>query len=341
MSDLPASTRMESVPQHGTEPFEQRIFELSPVGAFATSVAIFLILFGAFELCALATHYPLADQLSFTPRQGAFPAAILSLLSAVALGMQRYARLKDEEDRTALERVMECPEDGNRVPPATMRAATAVGVLLGLIACLAIVPGDVRADHIPVYAWFACTMALVGALFVRGVVMTRVATRSSRDRIDRTLKVDLLRIDELAIIGRSASRAALIWLSVAAVICLFFVSGQATITVIATIVTSAAIGLWIFFRSLERVHRKIVAAKRAELDRIRHDIAAACVDAVHDPAAATRLHGLLAYETRISSVHEWPFDQFMLVRVGFYALIPAAPSIGQFALRYAATHFGL
>ena len=56
--------------------------------------------------------------------------------------------------------------------------------------------------------------------------------------------------------------------------------------------------------------------------------------ATHDHTAASRLHGLLAYETRIEHVHEWPFDQLTLLRVASYVLIPASPALGQLAMRY-------
>ena len=46
------------------------------------------------------------------------------------------------------------------------------------------------------------------------------------------------------------------------------------------------------------------------------------------------LHGLLAYEKRIADVQEWPFDQWTLIRVSAYILIPAVPSIGQFFVKF-------
>jgi hypothetical protein len=340
MSDLPATADSTAEPLPAV--FEQRLFELSPLGTFGTALAIFLLLMGSFEGVALLAHYPLADQLTFRPQEGAWPAAILSLLAAVALGMQRYTHLKDLEDGPTLSRLIDCNATSMAIDTsparARLRRATVTGGIVGAALSYFAVPADARLHHIVVFLWFAIIMTMLGAMFARGTTMTRIAAQNFAMRIDRNLKVDLLRVDELSIIGRSGARAALIWLCVAAVISLFFVSGRAPGLVIATIILSAGMAFWIFFRSLERVHRRIRQAKRVELERLRASIADQRAQAAHDHAAATRLHGLLAYETRIERVHEWPFDQLTLLRVGSYVLIPAAPALGQLAMKYFTDH---
>jgi hypothetical protein len=208
------------------------------------------------------------------------------------------------------------------------------GAFIGAAASFLAVPAGVLQRFPLVFLWFVLAMAIVGVLFARGSVMTRIAARNFAQSIDHDLKIDLLRIDELSIIGRSSARTSLIWFTVAAVICLFFVSGHAPLLVVGTVVLAAGMGLWIFFGSLERVHRRIHAAKLAELDHVRHAIAEARIQAIHDHEAATRLHGLLAYETRIVAVHEWPFDQMTLLRVGAYVLIPAIPWFGEAFVNY-------
>jgi hypothetical protein len=321
---------------------EQKLFEISPLGTFGTTLAILVVLMGSFEALAFATGYPLGDQLSFSVTEGAWPAFILSLLIAIALGMQRYNRLKDIADAPALQRVMHCDLSNMAVdsPEALQRIMRSgfIGAFVGFAVSFVAVPDEVRVNHIPVFTWFAIVMALSGAMFARGATMTRISARGFAERIDRYLKVDLLRIDDLSVIGRSGARTALIWLSVAAVISLFFVSGHAPGLVIATMVFAAGMALWIFYRSLDHVHRRIRDAKRAELDRLRHAIAEARAQCVQDHTAATRLHGLLAYESRIEAVHEWPFDHLTIVRVAAYVLIPAVPAIGQFALKYVTGH---
>lgn len=336
MSELPLAA--SSPPTARMHVFEQRIFDASPWGTLPTSVAVFVALVGSFEIAAIITGYPLHNQLSFSPREGAWPAVILSLTIAVSLGMQRYVRLKSFADEAAFERIVAGHETefaaGQAREQRSLLPATIVGAAVGLAATFFVLPSDVITRHVLVFLWFAVVMSLVGALFARGVAMTRMAAREFTQGVDRFLTINLLRIDELFVIGRASARIALVWLSVAAVICLFFVSGQTPVYAITTIGFSAAMAFYIFFRSLERVHRKIHASKRMELDRIRHEIAEARRDATVDAHAATRLHGLLAYEKRIADVQEWPFDQWTLIRVSAYILIPAVPSIGQFFVKH-------
>jgi drug/metabolite transporter (DMT)-like permease len=334
MIQLPAS----AAPSPSSKLLEQAVYDASPLGGFGTSLAIFLVLFGSFEAIALATHYPLADQLSLNPKEGAWPALILSLVAAVALGMQRYVRMKDAEEMPSIARLMPCDPANLAIDTSAarrrIRRAGWLGAVLGLAAAFLSVPPGVLQQHPAVFAWFAVVMVVLGAMFARGTAITRIASKSFADRIDRDLKIDLLRVDELALIGRTSSRAALVWLSVAAVVCLFFVGGNALVLTIVTVALSAGMAFWVYFRSLERVHRHIRIAKRAELERLRHAIAQASAQAAHDHVAAARLHGLLAYETRIERVHEWPFDQLTALRVGAYVLIPATPALGQMAMRF-------
>jgi hypothetical protein len=343
MSDLPATAGSASRPPAPL--FEQWLFEHSRLGTFGTSAAIFLVLLGSFEGAALASHYSLADQLTFRPQEGAWPAVILSLLAAVALGMQRYVRLKDTEDGPALARLIGCDAQVMAVDTdaarTRLRRATLIGAIIGAAISYLAVPDDAQSHHLGVFLWFGFIMALLGAMFARGTTMTRIATRNFTERIDRDLKIDLLRVDELSIIGRSGARASLIWLCVAAVISLFFVSGQAAALVIATIVISAGMAAWLFYRSLTHVHMMIRQAKRDELERLRRAITEQRTQAVHDHAAAARLQGLLAYEARIEKVHEWPFDQLTLLRVSTYVLIPATPALGQLAMKYFTDHMHL
>jgi hypothetical protein len=338
MNDLPVTAISAPEGSRYPSPVEQKLFEISPVGTLPTAMAIFVVLFASFEACAWITHYPLADQMSFSPQEGAWPAAILSLLVAVVLAMQRYVRLKGIEDERILAHLLpwDVPQIWTDDPARRQKLVWAGigGALVGLAFSIVVVPAHVRSEHIVALLWFAAVMSLLGAMTSRGAVMTRMAARDFADRVDRTLTVDLLRIDELSVIGRASARVALIWLSVAAIICLFFVGGHVPALVIGTIVFSAGMALWIFFGSLERVHRKIRATKLAELDRIRREIAAVRAESVRDERAAARLHGLIAYEGRIAAAHEWPFDQSTLLRIGVYVLIPAIPSLGRLALGF-------
>jgi len=83
---------------------------------------------------------------------------------------------------------------------------------------------------------------------------------------------------------------------------------------------------------------QIATAKSAELEHVRCQIEAQRANMASDAAAATRLHGLLAYEKRIDDAQEWPFDQSTLVRVAAYILIPTVPWFGQAVVQYFVEH---
>ncbi len=135
--------------------------------------------------------------------------------------------------------------------------------------------------------------------------------------------------DKLDVIGRKCARNALVWLTIAAVICLFFVGNNNSVVTIPLLAVCIGFGLWMFLRPMVRVHHCIRTAKAVELDRIRDEISEVSEKEIHDAVAVTRLQGLIAYEARIEAVREWPFDHSTPVRIAVYVLIPALPWFGK------------
>ena len=86
------------------------------------------------------------------------------------------------------------------------------------------------------------------------------------------------------------------------------------------------------------IHRQILAAKATELEHVRQRIDALRANLHDDAFASASLHGLLAYEKRVSEAQEWPFDQTTLVRVGASALILTVPWFGQALVAYVVEH---
>jgi hypothetical protein len=85
----------------------------------------------------------------------------------------------------------------------------------------------------------------------------------------------------------------------------------------------------VFIGTLGEIRVAIRAAKSAELEQVRHQIAALKADLHADPTAPAKLQSLLAFEARIASVHEWPFDQTTLARVTASSLVLTIPWFGQ------------
>src|SRR5262249_19545062 len=147
--------------------------------------------------------------------------------------------------------------------------------------------------------------------------------------IDSELDIDLLRIDQLTVVGRSAARTALIWFGVSAVLCLFFTSDGITLFTLALVLGCIGMGVAIFVVTMSHMHRRIREAKAHELERVRSQIDTVRHEAHTSADSAQRLQGLIAYEGRIAATSEWPFDQTTAMRVGASALILTVPWFGQ------------
>jgi hypothetical protein len=83
---------------------EQRLFGWSPLGLWPTAAVIFAVLYGLYLAAATfdgaRTVFWSDHALHF--ENGAWPAFVLSLLITAALTMQRFTRLRDARDRSAL-----------------------------------------------------------------------------------------------------------------------------------------------------------------------------------------------------------------------------------------------
>jgi len=330
MSNLALPLTAESLKRRDRHSyFEQRLFAWSPFGTFWTAVLIFAVMAGLF---IAAMGFDGRRAFAWT-KSGLFVAdetrgaVTLSLLIAVALGLQRYARVKDRARvPSANEREPDFyfnqSMEGARLVPATL-----FGAAFGAFLTFTVVP------HPPLwtasYFWFFVTDIVVSVLFSRGIALTRAGSQTWRRFIDTELVIDLLRIDRLSFIGRSAARNSLIWFAVSAVICLFFTSRGITLFTVVLVIGSMALGVGIFVGTMERVHRRIHAAKANELERVRTQIEALRHEAHQSADSAQRLHGLIAYEGRIQAAPEWPFDQTTAMRVGASALILTVPWFGQ------------
>jgi uncharacterized membrane protein YciS (DUF1049 family) len=337
MTDAPALA--ESAPPERVNA-EQWIYDVSPFGTFLTTALVFLVAVASFAGALAVEHIPLRDPHGrvLGLEDTVWPAFVLSLMLAAVLGIQRYARQKNQSDLPDYARVFRRtgPAPVFLTPYVRVRlaAATVAGVLVGAGLMALTLSKEVLSENPLVTGWFFVVESAVSMLFARGIVMSARNAQLYSDAIRNDLVIDLLRIDGLAVIGRNGARTAFIWFTVAAVICLFFVGDNMAVSTFLTVLFAAGMGLWIFMQPMMQVHRRIRAAKTAELDRLRAAIADLRTEAfVHGDAAAW-LHGLLAYEKRIEDVREWPFDQTTALRLSAYILIPAIPWFGQAMAQY-------
>ncbi len=330
---------------------EQRIFVYSPFGILPTAIVLFAVFAGSFAIAWVASGRPFLTVTGGHVHAGllVWLASWFSLMLTTVLAMQRYSRAKDREDIARYAAVRrgrwQSAAAMTELTPSRARLGLAnfigLAVGLGVSFLLYVASGAQNLLAYPtLLVWFVLMTTSLIASFMRGVALTRSGAADMRRTIDDELIIDLLRIDRLTVIGRSAARSSLVWFTVCAVIFLLFIGGGLTLFTAVLLIACAAMGLWVFVATMEQVHRKILRAKALELERLRGEIEAVQARIAADADCAVKLQGLLAYEKRIAEAPEWPFDQTTAVRVGASVLILTVPWFGQAIAAYVVEHHG-
>jgi hypothetical protein len=236
---------------------EQRLFALSPLNVWLTTALIYMILAGAYAAAALLDGRALMIRTAAGPTLGRETqiALVLTFIVCAILGLQRWSYLKEVEERPTMARALGPGQTWSPqgAPVKRLWLMTALGVVASLVISLLYLP---RGGGGATYLWFTLISVLLSVLFFRGVELTRMGSRHA-SAVVRTLKIDLLRVDELYPWGRAAARTSLIWFTVSAATCLLFVGGELTLYTVGLLLSCAGIGLLVFARTLSLVHHRI------------------------------------------------------------------------------------
>jgi hypothetical protein len=175
-------------------------------------------------------------------------------------------------------------------------------------------------------------LPLVFWISLRAAYFTVAGMRAVSRAVERNLSVDPLESDRLAPLGRMAMRAGLLWVGAAAVASLSVWLTMGSVAEFFPIAFLLAVAVGSFVIPVRRVHFALRTAKDSELRWVRTEILRDR-DAVRAgdrdvSRAAQRLPGLLAYEARVASAREWPFDASTLVRFALYLSIPLFSWLG-------------
>ena len=219
------------------------------------------------------------------------------------------------------------------------RLARGVVVAGSLVLGVAIIPLSQGEDVSSLAAWdmhyvwaVASNVSLFFLLF-ESAWLTLQGWRTISRYATTHLAVDLLDRQTITSIGRVGLRGAVIWLG-SSIIASSLTWGM---TQIAPLLMFLALSLTFATLSLllpaHIARASLREAKHAELDRTRAKIAHArdtlFSGASSDAALqAALLPGLLAYEARIESVPEWPYDTSTLVRFALLSVIAAGSWLG-------------
>ena len=142
------------------------------------------------------------------------------------------------------------------------------------------------------------------------------------------LQLDLLNLAPAYAAGRTGLRTALVWIIGVSIVGLFFLHMDLWF-VLVLVVLGFAVGIAALLIPVRGVMRQIREAKRAELARLQEELRSLRDGAMNGTTRSPgRMADLLAYETRIQAISEWPFDVPTLRRFGLYLMIPLGSMIG-------------
>ena len=102
----------------------------------------------------------------------------------------------------------------------------------------------------------------------------------------------------------------------------------AYVTYVPGLIATGAPMIFMFLLPVWPVHRRIVTAKRSELDRVSEEIIDQTQATPDDQRAYVLLNPLLTYRREITTVPEWPFDTSVIGRLAVYLIIPPLTWIG-------------
>lgn len=139
--------------------------------------------------------------------------------------------------------------------------------------------------------------------------------------------IDLLDLSPLYARGRIGLRVALVWIVGVSIAGLFFID-DTWWAVGPGVALCLLVGTAALVIPVRGVARQVRALKRHELERVRLELRQVRDEVMDRGEHGGRLADLLAYEAKIESISEWPFDVPTLRRFGLYLLIPLGSMVG-------------
>ena len=367
MYTRPDTTAPADTPADAThfEPFEMRLYRVSPLGPLLTTLALFVLVYGSFVLIAETTRQPSLFHVSATGGivlvQVAWIALVLSLIFTAGTAFTEFSRRMWEAETDALVAALSPAGAGDARAfalgiPRSWSRRYALMFFAGAVAGLAFNGMIILTSNFTfvtylqsVGLWFILVSpVLYGIGFRAGIDLARESA-AIKQLIRDHLTIDLFHLDRLDVFGRIGLRAARSWLIMAGILLLFLINPnrpdalfdatQLWITV-PVVAASIAGGVIVLTSALHPVHTKIRAAKQAELDRIHAEMARVRERALAgDAEAASALAGLTDYEIWVNARPEWPVSAGVTTRFSLYVLIPVIPIIGSYVFEKLADQF--
>ena len=307
-----------------------RAVEAQPWGRFWLSAAIAAVLVAAnviwFGIFApnhreLLGAGPLAFAISVRIH------LVMAFVTAFVVAMSRHDHVNFSRDLERLQpmtrltraEIAALATDRTRLQRAAHAAAMVGGMFLGVAVLIATNedPGHLlRAD-----AWdahllgTAAANALLFAMMGGGVAI-EVARRPVVSRMAAAIvRIDLLDRSDRAPFAHLGLRSAFTWAGASTIASLLALDIERVWPIFAIIAATLTMATFALVGPARAIRARIRDEKRSELTRVRERIRRARDEALTPSVTgATALPGLLAYEARIESVSDWPFDAPTLAR---------------------------
>jgi hypothetical protein len=230
--------------------------------------------------------------------------------------------LTDSEQREFRDRLF----PGQRALCTVALVGAAVGVITDMLPFLSGVrtARDVSFLGIP---FMGLLFALLGMQALTTIRQSQVFREVGRRHIELDL-LDLSSLSPFSVVGLANAGY---WFIGSAIASLLVTSDANMWIVGGVIAVTLGLGIVGLILPSRGVHQHIRERKREELARIRQAIASereGLFSSGPVSSPAPRMPSLLAYEARIESVREWPFDTTTVSRFGFFLLIPLVSWVG-------------
>lgn len=166
--------------------------------------------------------------------------------------------------------------------------------------------------------WLVMTAAIVS------LIDTAMLFRELAGRV----RINLLNVRALTPFGAIATSSTLAMIGAQAAFPAMMVESDVSyVTFVPGLIATGAPMVFMFLLPILPVHHRVVAAKRAELERVSAEIEVLS-PAEGETTAYDRLTPLLTYRREIAAISEWPFDTSVAGRLAIYLIIPPLTWIG-------------
>ena len=179
--------------------------------------------------------------------------------------------------------------------------------------------------------WFVIFVPPFLCFSARAIALTLLSSFAIRSSIQDWLKPDLFDMAVTAPLMRTANRYALGWVTTAVIGSMFFINLPIEEPALAffMIVFALSTALAAYFLPVNGIRKVIEEQKTWHKEKIRDRLAPLALQLEQgNGAVAPEVTALLALETRIQDVREWPIDTPTFARVALLLMIPLGSWLG-------------